>query len=214
MWAPGAYLPDRGEGDAVHANIGVEKYFFEAGDQILNRIKEVRGHGDPAGADGPDRGRPLLGGRQQRRRALVQPRRDRVQLRDGRGPLRRHDAVGAPRRPGATGVRASNRTGFSPGDTVTVEPGTPNEESRERRLGRGDEPAEPGPERDLRPRRSRWPHPAGSVLVGRHRSSPGVGFQPAYATEGKFEALEFAAGNYGLLESAYDVREGRRRRRR
>ena len=43
MWAPGTYLPDRGEGDAVHANIGVEKYFFEAGDQILNRIKEVRG---------------------------------------------------------------------------------------------------------------------------------------------------------------------------
>ena len=42
MWAPGAYLPDRGEGDAVHANIGVEKYFFAAGDQILNRIKEVR----------------------------------------------------------------------------------------------------------------------------------------------------------------------------
>ena len=42
MWAPGTYLPDRSEGDAVHANIGVEKYFFEAGDQILNRIKEVR----------------------------------------------------------------------------------------------------------------------------------------------------------------------------
>ena len=42
MWAPGTYLPDRGEGDAVHANIGVEKYFFEAGDRILNRIKEHR----------------------------------------------------------------------------------------------------------------------------------------------------------------------------
>ena len=42
MWAPGAYLPDRGEGDAVHANIGIEKYFFAAGDRILNRIKEVR----------------------------------------------------------------------------------------------------------------------------------------------------------------------------
>ena len=42
MWAPGAYLPDRGEGDEVHANIGVEKYFFEAGDRILNRIKEQR----------------------------------------------------------------------------------------------------------------------------------------------------------------------------
>ena len=32
----------------------------------------------------------------------------------------------------------------------------------------------------------------------------GVNFQPAYATEGKFEALEFSAGNFGLLESAYD----------
>ena len=42
MWAPGAYLPDRDEGDPVHPNIGVEKYFFEAGDQILNRIKEHR----------------------------------------------------------------------------------------------------------------------------------------------------------------------------
>jgi chitobiase/beta-hexosaminidase-like protein len=35
----------------------------------------------------------------------------------------------------------------------------------------------------------------------------GVGFQPPYATEGKHEALEFAAGNYGLLESALDYAE-------
>ena len=42
MWAPGAYLPNRDEGDLDHANIGVEKYFFAAGDKILNRIKEVR----------------------------------------------------------------------------------------------------------------------------------------------------------------------------
>ena len=34
----------------------------------------------------------------------------------------------------------------------------------------------------------------------------GVGFQPDYATEGKYEALEFAAGNYGLLESALRLR--------
>jgi hypothetical protein len=42
MWAPGTYLPNRDEGDAVHANIGIEKYFFAAGDRILNRIKGVR----------------------------------------------------------------------------------------------------------------------------------------------------------------------------
>jgi hypothetical protein len=46
-------------------------------------------------------------------------------------------------------------------------------------------------------------HAAGAVL-GTEACQSGVGFQPDYATEGKFEALEFAAGNYGLLESALD----------
>jgi Chitobiase/beta-hexosaminidase C-terminal domain len=45
------------------------------------------------------------------------------------------------------------------------------------------------------------PHPVGAVLAGGTLQS-GVGFQPDYTTEGKHEALEFAAGNYGLLESA------------
>ena len=40
--------------------------------------------------------------------------------------------------------------------------------------------------------------------AGARSRRSGVGFQPPYATEGKFEALEFAAGNYGLLESAFD----------
>ncbi len=33
-------------------------------------------------------------------------------------------------------------------------------------------------------------------------SQSAVGFQPSFSTEGRFEALEFAAGNFGLLESA------------
>ena len=41
-------------------------------------------------------------------------------------------------------------------------------------------------------------------MVGGEDCQQGVGFQPNYATEGKFEALEFAAGNYGLLESALE----------
>ena len=41
-------------------------------------------------------------------------------------------------------------------------------------------------------------------MRGQDLTQLAVGFQPNYATEGKFEALEFAAGNYGLLESAYD----------
>ena len=46
-------------------------------------------------------------------------------------------------------------------------------------------------------------HPVGAVLGG-GTLQQGVGFQPDYSTEGKHEALEFAAGNYGLLESAFD----------
>jgi len=46
-------------------------------------------------------------------------------------------------------------------------------------------------------------HPAGTRVEGAALQT-GVGFQPDYATEGKHEALEFAAGNYGLLESALE----------
>jgi hypothetical protein len=46
-------------------------------------------------------------------------------------------------------------------------------------------------------------HAQGEVIQGGTLQS-GVGFQPDYATEGKHEALEFAAGNVGLLESALE----------
>jgi hypothetical protein len=44
-------------------------------------------------------------------------------------------------------------------------------------------------------------HPVGARVEGAALQTA-VGFQPDYASEGKHEALEFAAGNYGLLESA------------
>jgi hypothetical protein len=46
-------------------------------------------------------------------------------------------------------------------------------------------------------------HADGAIVAG-PTIQQGVGFQPDYKTEGKFEALEFARGNYGLLESALD----------
>ncbi|MBE2318009.1 chitobiase/beta-hexosaminidase C-terminal domain-containing protein [Solirubrobacter sp. CPCC 204708] len=42
MWAPGAYKNDGNRTTAPAPNIGIEKYFFEAGEQILARIKEHR----------------------------------------------------------------------------------------------------------------------------------------------------------------------------
>ena len=41
MWAPGAYLPNRDEGDLDDANIGVEKYFFAAGTGSLPSLLRV-----------------------------------------------------------------------------------------------------------------------------------------------------------------------------
>jgi hypothetical protein len=201
MWAPGAYLPNRDEGVAVHANIGVEKYFFEAGDQILNRIKEVRGT-----AILPERTGPIA---------------DVLYSASGnsadehwynRGVIAYSFETGADRfvdttlqvasAAGATGVRAANRTGFASGDTLTVEPGTANAESRKVVSVSASNPASPAPNITLDAPLA-LAHPAGAVLGGGIFQSQ-VGFQPSYAAEGKFEALEFAAGNYGLLESAWE----------
>ena len=200
MWGPGAYLPDRSEGDLVHANIGVEKYFFAAGDQILNRIKEVRGT-----AILPERTGPIA---------------DVLYSAAGnsadehwykRGVIAYSFETGADRFvnttlsvasiPGATGIRAANRNGFAAGDRIEIEAGTPNEEIRTVVSVAASNPSSPNPNITLDAPLA-LAHPAGSVLGG-GIFQQGVGFQPDYATEGKFEALEFAAGNYGLLESAY-----------
>jgi hypothetical protein len=42
MWAPGSYRNDGQRTTAPAPNIGIENYFFEAGEKILRRIKEVR----------------------------------------------------------------------------------------------------------------------------------------------------------------------------
>jgi hypothetical protein len=55
----------------------------------------------------------------------------------------------------------------------------------------------------------RFDHRATEFLRGGRAQTP-VLFQPDYATEGKFEALEFAAGNRGLMESALEYANDRR----
>jgi hypothetical protein len=201
MWAPGAYLPNRDEGDLVHPNYGIEQYFFEAGDRILNRIKDVRGT-----VILPERTGPIA---------------DVLYSAAGnsadehwyeRGVIAYSFETGADRyvyptlsvatEPGATGVRASNRNGFRAGDTVIVGDGTPNAETRTVTLVTPSNPPSPQPN-VLLDAPLDFAHAAGEVLRGGVLQQ-GVGFQPNYDTEGKFEALEFAAGNFGLLESAYE----------
>jgi len=199
MWAPGAYLPDRGEGDATHANIGVEKYFFLAGDRILNRIKERRGT-----VILPERTGPIAD-------VLYSAAGNSADEHwYNRGVIAYSFETGADRfvsttlsvasAAGATGIRAANRTGFTAGDTIIVDAGTANEESRTVASVATSNPPTPSPNITLTQPLS-LAHAVGAVLRGGTLQS-GVGFQPDYATEGKHEALEFAAGNYGLLESA------------
>jgi hypothetical protein len=202
MWAPGAYLPNRDEGDAVHANIGVEKYFFEAGDQILNRIKEVRNT-----AILPERTGPIAdvlysaGGNSADEhwynRGVIaysfETGADRF--------VKESTTLSQPAAAGATGIRANSRTIFSPGETITIDTGA-NQEIRTVASVSATNPPSPQPNVFLTEPLA-LAHAAGAPLVGTGLVQSGVGFQPDYATEGKFEALEFAAGNYGLLESAY-----------
>jgi Zinc carboxypeptidase/Chitobiase/beta-hexosaminidase C-terminal domain len=199
MWAPGAYLSDRSEGDLEHANIGVEKYFFEAGDRILNRIKDYRNT-----VILPERTGPIsdvlysAGGNSADEHWY---NRDVIAYSFETGADRYVDPVlTVAAAAGVEGIRASNRTGFGEGDKVVIEPGTPNEEVAFVESVTPTNGTSPAPNVLLTAPLQRS-HPAGSVLHG-GTLQQGVGFQPAYGTEGKFEALEFAAGNYGLLESA------------
>jgi hypothetical protein len=210
MWAPGAYLPDRSEGDLDHANIGVEKYFFAAGDQILNRIKQVRNT-----AILPERTGPIADVLYS---AAGNSADDHWYKRD---VIAYSFETGADlffvntQNPGAaagdTGVRISPNAGglayLKPGDTVRIGVGTAGVETRT--VASVDRNPAQGARNVFFTEPFASVHPAGSRVEGAALQT-GVGFQPDYASEGKFEALEFAAGNYGLLESAYAYAHDRR----
>ena len=200
MWAPGTYLPNRDEGEAVHANIGVEKYFFAAGDQILNRIKDVRGT-----VILPERTGPIADVLYSAAGNSADEHwynRDVIAYSFETGADRYVDpTLSVATLAGATGVRASNRNGFRAGDQVVVGFGTPNAETRTITEVAVSNPPSPNPNVTLDAPLA-FAHAVGEVLHGGVLQGQ-VGFQPNYDTEGKFEALEFAAGNFGLLESAY-----------
>jgi hypothetical protein len=200
MWAPGAYLPDRGEGDLDHANIGVEKYFFAAGDQILNRIKQVRNT-----AILPERTGPIADVLYSAAGNSADEHwyeRDVIAYSFETGADLFFVNTNAAAAAGAAGIRISpNASGFAylkPGDTLRIGVGGPNPETRT--------VASVTPNNTIPNVVFTQPlanaHPSGSRVEGAALQT-GVGFQPDYASEGKLEALEFAAGNYGLLESAF-----------
>ena len=146
MWAPGTYLPNRDEGDAVHANIGIEKYFFAAGDRILNRIKDVR---DTAIL--PERTGPIADVLYSAAGNSADEHwynRDVIAYSfetgaDIFGPT----SLSQPAAAGATQIRLATRTGFDTGDEIVIGTGA-TAETKIVAVGGGAEPAEPAAERD------------------------------------------------------------------
>src|SRR6185503_15843170 len=182
MWAPGTYLPDRGEGQAVHANIGVEKYFFEAGDRILNRIKEVRNT-----AILPERTGPIAdvlysaagnsADEHWYNRGVIaysfETGADRF------GALEQTTlSIAAPA--GATGIRVGNRTLFTALEKVTIDPGLPTEETRTVQSVTANNPPSPAANVILG-EPLQFAHAANAIVRGQDPTQTGVGFQPDYA---------------------------------
>ena len=93
MWAPGAYIA-QGRVTLPAPNIGIERYFFDVADTILARIKEHRNTIIEAERTGPDRGRPVLGGRQLGRRPVLPQGHHLLLVRGRLADLRRQPADG------------------------------------------------------------------------------------------------------------------------
>ena len=147
MWAPGSYKNDGFRTTAPAPNIGIENYFFEAGEKILSRIKDVRGT-----VILPERTGPIAD-------VLYSAAGNSAD--DGwyrKGIIAYSFETGADRILNTTTGTAQTQVGFQPCFGAVGTGG-----------GQGSCPAN------------------GSLV-----------------NEGRDEALEFAAGNYGMVESAYD----------
>ena len=154
MWAPGSYKDDGARTTAPAPNIGIEKYFFEAGEKILARIKEHRNT-----VILPERTGPIAdvlysaagnsADDQWYRKGIIS-----LLVRDGRGPLH-------------------HRPDGAACDQIT----------------------------DRLPALLRR---AGHRRPGQHRLRHPPATTAELINEGRDQAMEFAAGNFGMVESAYD----------
>ena len=145
MWAPGSYKNDGQRTTAPAPNIGIEKYFFEAGEKILKRIKDSRGT-----VILPERTGPIADVLY----SAAGNSADEAWYR--KGIIAYSFETGADRILNTTTGTAGTLVGFQPC--------------------------------------------FGAVGTGGGTGSCNANF----VNEGRDEALEFAAGNYGMVESAYD----------
>ena len=197
MWAPGSYKPTRETLPAP--NIGIEKYFFAGAETVLGRIAEVRGN-----VVLPERTGPIAdvlysaagnsADDNYYRKGII------GYSFEAGSDVFVNPTLTQPAAAGATGIRVSSTTGMAVGNIIRIEHGGAAPEERKIASIPSPAPASPNPN-VLLTEPLAFAHAAGVQVMG-GTSQQGVGFFPPYTSEGQFEADEFAAGNFGLLEVA------------
>ena len=107
---------------------------------------------------------------------------------------------------GATGIRVASTAGLSVGAQIVIDSRHPSPQdviapvAETRTIATVTGAASPAPNVTFTEPLT-FAHPAGIEVVG-GTATMGSGFMPNYTTEGQHEAMEFANGNYGILERA------------
>jgi len=203
MWSPAAYT-GAGRVALPYPNIGIEGYFWDTAARVLDRIKQYRGNVIDPQQTGPvvDVLYSAAGNSS-----------DEMYYKFGLisydfevGNTRLATTLSAASAAGATNVKVASVAGFSVGAQIVVDsrhtvPGEPTPPVAETRTitavgtagagGTGITVSDP----------LTFAHPSGAEVLG-GTATMGSGFMPNYTTEGQHEAMEFAAGNYGILERA------------
>jgi hypothetical protein len=200
MWPPGAYIAN-GRILLPYASPGVNQYFDQTAAKVLDRIKSFRGTAVLPARTGPVADVLYSAAGNSADEAYY-----------SHGIIGYDFEVGVDRfvdgtlsvasAAGATGIRVVDRTAFQRGDKITIDGGTANEETATVASVAASNPASPNPNVTLTAALTKA-HTQGAFVHGGATQSA-VNFQPAYATEGHEEGMEFANGNYALLGAAVE----------
>ena len=203
MWSPAAYTGN-GRVALPYPNIGIEGYFWETAARVLDRIKQYRGNVIDPQTTGPVA--DVLYSAAGNSSDEMYYKFNLISYDFEVGNSRLATTLSAASAVGATNVKVASVAGFVPGAQIVVDsrhtvPGEPTPPVAETRTittvgtagagGTGISFADP----------LTAAHPSGAEVLG-GTATMGSGFMPNYTTEGQHEAMEFANGNYGILERA------------
>jgi hypothetical protein len=199
MWSPAAYT-GAGRVPLPYPNIGIEGYFWATAGRVLDRIKQYRGNVIDPQQTGPviDVLYSAAGNSSDEMYYKFNIISYDFEVGNTRLATTLSSAVTA----GATNVKVGSVSGFAVGAQIQIDTRQPALNAETRTITAVGTSGSGGTGITFTPALS-FDHPAGAEVLG-GTGTQGSGFMPNYETEGQHEAMEFAAGNYGILERALD----------